>query len=303
MTNSPQPIDGTFTVDVEDYFHVSAFSSVIKPNDWDQYECRIENSTRRVLEIAAKQSTHGTFFILGWVAERYPHLVTEIRAAGHEIGCHSQWHQLVYDLGRERFRADLIKSRDTLQNVLGEPVRLYRAPSFSITLRSLCALDILVEEGFDTDSSIYPTRHDRYGIPGSPKDPHFIQTASGPIREFPGMTATIAGMTVPVGGGGYLRLFPWQLTERLLKQIRSAGRPLNVYLHPWEVDIDQPRISASLKSRFRHYQNLSTTAPKLTRMLSQFRLTTMTAALDQALGKGSATSSSERPAGQLAIGS
>ncbi len=283
MLNTSQSIDGTFTVDVEDYFHVSGFASVIKPDDWDHYDCRVENSTRRILEIAAKQSTLGTFFVLGWVAARYPQLVTEIRSAGHEIGCHSQWHQLVYDLGPERFRADLIQSRDTLQNILGEPVRLYRAPSFSITLRSLWALEILVEEGFESDSSIYPIWHDRYGIPGSPKSPHIIQTASGPIREFPGMTATVAGMTVPVGGGGYLRLLPWQLTARLLKQIRSAGRPLNVYLHPWEVDVDQPRIAASLKSRFRHYQNLSTTAPKLTRMLSQFRLTTMTAALNQSL--------------------
>ncbi len=302
MTNSPQPADGTFTVDVEDYFHVSAFASVIRPDDWDHYECRVENNTRRLLEIAARQSTTGTFFILGWVAERYPHLVTEIRSAGHEIGCHSHWHQLVYDLGPERFRADLIRSRDLLQSILGEPVRLYRAPSFSITLRSLWALEILVEEGFETDSSIYPARHDRYGIPGSPTSPHIVRTSSGPIREFPGMTATVAGITVPVGGGGYLRLFPWQLTAILLTQIRSAGRPLNVYLHPWEVDVDQPRIAASLKSQFRHYQNLSTTAPKLTRMLSQFRLTTMTAALDHALKKGSGTSSAEHPVGHLAVG-
>ena len=292
MTNSPHPFDGTFTVDVEDYFHVSAFASVIKPDDWDQYDCRVEHSTRRILEIAAKHSTLGTFFILGWVAERYPHLVTEIRSAGHEIGCHSQWHRLVYELGPERFRADLIQSRDVLQNILGTPVRLYRAPSFSITLRSLWALDILVEEGFETDSSIYPTRHDRYGIPGSPKSPHIIQTSSGAIREFPGMTARVAGMTVPVGGGGYLRLTPWRLTARLLRKIRSAGRPLNVYLHPWEVDVDQPRIAASLKSRFRHYQNLSTTASKLARMLSQFRFTTMTVVLDQSLAAA-------MPAGEL----
>ncbi|HQX52680.1 MAG TPA: DUF3473 domain-containing protein [Planctomycetaceae bacterium] len=283
MTNSPTTCDGTFTVDVEDYFQVSAFASVIKPSDWDHYECRVERSTRQILEIAAKQSTTGTFFILGWVAERFPELVAEIRSAGHEIGCHSHWHQLVYKIGRERFRDDLVKSRDTLQNILGEPVRLYRAPSFSITLRSLWALDILIEEGFDTDSSIYPIRHDRYGIPGSPKAPHIIATASGQIREFPGMTSTVAGMTIPVGGGGYLRLFPWQLTENLLRQIRSVGRPLNVYLHPWEVDIDQPRVAASWKSRFRHYQNLQTTAPKLEKLLSKFHLATMTAALDQCL--------------------
>ena len=281
MTTSPKPVDGTFTVDVEDYFQVSAFASVIKPEDWDHYECRVERSTRRILEIAARHSTTGTFFVLGWVADRFPELIAEIRSAGHEIGCHSHWHQLIYDLGPERFREDLVKSRDTLQTILGEPVRLYRAPSFSITRRSLWALEILVEEGFDTDSSIYPIRHDRYGIPGSPKSPHIINTTRGPIREFPGMTATVAGMTIPVGGGGYLRLFPWQLTERLLRQIRSAGRPLNVYLHPWEVDVDQPRIAGSWKSRFRHYQNLRTMVPKLETLLSRFRLTTMTESLNE----------------------
>lgn len=285
MTKATTPVDGTFTVDVEDYFHVSAFASVIKPADWDHYECRVEHSTRRILEIAARHSTIGTFFILGWVAERFPNLVTEIRSAGHEIGCHSHWHQLVYDLGPRRFRDDLVSSRDILQDILGEPIKLYRAPSFSITLRSLWALEILLEEGFDTDSSIYPTRHDRYGIPGSPKSPHVIATSRGSIREFPGMTATVAGTTIPVGGGGYLRLFPWALTDRLLCQVRSVGRPLNVYLHPWEVDIDQPRIPASLKSRFRHYQNLRTMEPKLHKMLSKFQLTTMTMVLDQSLGK------------------
>ncbi len=295
MTASVQKFDGTFTVDVEDYFQVSAFSRVIKPDDWDHYECRVENNTRRILEIAARESTHGTFFILGWVAERFPHLVTEIRAAGHEIGCHSQWHQLVYDLGPQRFRADLIQSRDALQNLLGEPVRLYRAPSFSITRRSLWALNILVEEGFVTDSSVYPTRHDRYGIPGSPRGPHVLQTVFGSIREFPGMTAKFAGQTIPVGGGGYLRLFPWILTKKLLQQIRCEGRPLNVYLHPWEVDPDQPRIAAPWISRFRHYQNLSTTVPKLTRLLSQFRLTTMSAVLDQNPGTNfSSTANSAR---------
>lgn len=295
MTAPVQTFDGTFTVDVEDYFQVSAFSRVISPDDWDHYECRVENNTRRIMEIAARESTHGTFFILGWVAERFPRLVTEIRAAGHEIGCHSQWHQLVYDLGPQRFRADLIQSRDTLQNLLGEPVRLYRAPSFSITRRSLWALNILVEEGFAADSSIYPTRHDRYGIPGSPRGPHVLQTVFGSIREFPGMTAKFAGQTIPVGGGGYLRLFPWDLTKKLLQQIRSEGRPLNVYLHPWEVDPDQPRIAAPWISRFRHYQNLSTTVPKLTRLLSEFRLTTMSAVLDQNPGTNSGSTAHSTP--------
>jgi len=272
--------DGTFTVDVEDYFQVSAFASVISPCDWDHYECRVEQSTRTILELAAAHQTRGTFFILGWVAERFPGLVREIQAAGHEIGCHSHWHQLVYELGPERFRSDLVKARDTLQSITGTAVKLFRAPSFSITQKSLWALDILIEEGFETDSSIYPIRHDRYGIPGSPKSPHVITRPAGQICEFPGMTCQIAGLTVPVGGGGYLRLFPWAVTSRLLRQIRQAGRPLNVYLHPWEIDVDQPRIAASLKSRFRHYQNMRTMAPKLSRLLTEFRLGTMTEILD-----------------------
>ena len=272
--------DGTFTVDVEDYFQVSAFASVIRPEDWDHYECRVERNTHQILELAARHSTRGTFFVLGWVAERYPEIVREIRAAGHEIGCHSHWHQLVYELGQRRFRNDLAKARDTLQSITGEPVRLFRAPSFSITEQSLWALETLIEEGFDTDSSIYPIRHDRYGIPGSPKMPHVIATRYGQIREFPGMTCKVAGLTVPVGGGGYLRLFPWSVTSRLLRQIRTENRPLNVYLHPWEVDVNQPRIAASLKSRFRHYQNLKTMAPKLSRLLTEFRLTTMSEVLD-----------------------
>ena len=279
MTPSIPQLDGTFTVDVEDYFHVSAFSSVIQPENWDHYVCRVEQSTRTILELAAKHSTRGTFFVLGWVAERYPQLVREIQAAGHEIGCHSYWHQLIYELGPKRFRSDLIKARDCLQWITGSPVKLHRAPSFSITEKSLWALDILIEEGFQIDSSIYPVHHDRYGIPGSPKLPHIIATRAGQIHEFPGMTCKVAGLTVPVGGGGYLRLFPWAVTSRLLRQIRKEHRPLNVYLHPWEVDVDQPRIAASLKSRFRHYQNLTTMAPKLSKMLTEFRLGTMTEVL------------------------
>ena len=281
MNTQAQQFDGAFTVDVEDYFHVSAFADVISPNDWDHYDCRVVGSTRRILEIAARHATRGTFFVLGWVAERFPELVREIQSAGHEIGCHSHQHQLVYELGPDRFRADLIRARDTLEYIIGEPVRSYRAPSFSITRRSLWALEILADEGFDTDSSIYPVRHDRYGIPGSAKAPYFIPTSAGTIREFPGMTATVAGMTVPVGGGGYLRLLPWTITSRLLRTIRAEQRPLNVYLHPWEVDVDQPRIAASLKSRFRHYQNLHTTERKLDQLLTTFRLTTMSETLDE----------------------
>lgn len=285
MSQSQQKSDGTFTVDVEDYFQVSAFSSIISTDDWDHYECRVEANTRRVLEIAAKQSTTGTFFILGWVAERYPDLVKEIQNAGHEIGCHSHWHQLVYDLGPERFQFDLRESKDVLQQITGTPVTLYRSPSFSITEKSLWALDILVEEGFTIDSSIYPIRHDRYGIPDSPTSPYQIQTAAGSITQVPGMVCKVGTTNIPVGGGGYLRLLPWAITQKLLKRVRAEDRPLNVYIHPWEFDPDQPRIKASWKSKFRHYQNLKTTATKISRMLQTFQLTTMTDVVQQYLPK------------------
>lgn len=281
MIQSAAQLDGAFTVDVEDYFHVSAFAQRIRPEDWGQYASRVEQNTRTILELAARHDTLGTFFILGWVAERCPGLVREIQAAGHEIGCHSQWHQLVYDLGPDRFRADLLQARDGLEQITGQPVRLYRAPSFSITQKSLWALEILREAGFTTDSSIYPVRHDRYGIPAAPTAPCRLSTPAGDITEFPGMVCELGPTRVPVGGGGYLRLLPWPITRRLLHTIRSHGRPLNVYIHPWELDPQQPRIAASLKSRFRHYQNLSTTAGKLQHLLAEFRLGTMSAVLQQ----------------------
>ena len=262
---------------------MSAFASIISTDDWDHYECRVEANTRRVLEIAAKEGTIGTFFILGWVAARYPDLVREIQNAGHEIGCHSHWHQLVYELGPNRFRFDLRESKDVLQQITGQPVTMYRSPSFSITEKSLWALDILVEEGFTIDSSIYPVRHDRYGIPDSPTAPYTIKTAAGPITQVPGMVCKIGRSNIPVGGGGYLRLLPWFVTESLLRRVRKADRPLNVYIHPWEFDPEQPRIQASWKSKFRHYQNLKTTAPKISRMLRTFNLTTMTEVVEQYL--------------------
>lgn len=282
MTDESTQFDGTFTVDVEDYFQVSAFASCIHPETWERYESRVVKNTQHVLELAARSNTTGTFFILGWVAKRHPELVKEIQSAGHEIGCHSYWHQLIYDLGPNRFRNDLVKARRIIEDITGEPVRLHRAPSFSVTSRSRWALEILVEEGFHTDSSIYPVRHDRYGIPDAPLEPHLISTRSGSIRELPGMVCEVGGIRVPVGGGGYLRLLPWWATHHLLRSVRAAGRPLNVYIHPWEFDPDQPRIAGSLKSRFRHYQNLKTTTPKIENLLAAFRLTTMSRVLDEA---------------------
>ncbi len=281
MINDKKSRPNVFTVDVEDYFHVSAFADRIQTSDWDSYECRVEANTHRILDLAARHDVHGTFFILGWVADRYPELVLDIRNAGHEIGCHSYWHQLIYELGPEKFRDDLVRARDLLQDITGDSITLYRAPSFSVTHKSMWALDILVEEGFTVDSSIYPVRHDRYGIPDAPVVPYEIQTEAGPIIEFPGTVCAVGGLNVPVGGGGYFRLFPWWLMRRLLQRV-NRERQFNFYIHPWEVDPDQPRMEGAWKSRFRHYQNLKTTSPKLEQLLDTFEFVTMSAALETA---------------------
>ncbi len=278
MIQSANVRPNVFSVDVEDYFHVSAFADRISPEDWGQYECRVEANTHRILDLCARHNVRGTFFVLGWVADRYPELVIDIRDAGHEIGCHSYWHQLIYELGPERFREDLVRGRDLLQEITGEAVTLYRAPSFSVTKKSIWALEIMVEEGFTVDSSVYPVRHDRYGIPDAQVIPHKIQTDSGSIVEFPGTICDVGGMNVPVGGGGYFRLFPWWLMQRFLSKV-NRERQFNFYIHPWEVDPDQPRMQGSWKSRFRHYQNLNSTTRKLDQLMSSFDFTTMSEAL------------------------
>ena len=267
------------TIDVEDYFHVSGFEPYVDRADWDAYQSRVGSSTDRLLDILSAADVRATFFVLGWVAERQPSLVRAIRAAGHEVGCHSYAHRLIYEMTPEAFRADLRLSIDVLQDILGERVTAYRAPSFSITRESTWALDILVEEGITLDSSIYPTHHDRYGIPGTPLEPHRIDREAGSLWEFPPPVWNVCGYPVPVGGGGYFRLYPYALTRLGLGKINAAGRPFAAYLHPWEIDPDQPRIAASMGRRFRHYVNLARTEGRLGRMIADFPLGTITEAL------------------------
>jgi polysaccharide deacetylase family protein (PEP-CTERM system associated) len=214
-----------------------------------------------------------TFFVLGWVARRFPDLVRDISRGGHEIGSHSYWHRLIYHLTPEEFRQDLQLSRDVLQDILGKPVTTYRAPSFSIINQSLWALDILVEEGFHTDSSIFPIRHDRYGIPDVEPRMHRIKTTSGELCEFPPSVVRVAGQNIPVSGGGYFRLSPLKWTLHWLRYINERlQRPFLFYLHPWELDPGQPRLKCdSWLTRFRHYVNLSNTEAKLDSLLRQFR--------------------------------
>jgi polysaccharide deacetylase family protein (PEP-CTERM system associated) len=267
------------TIDVEDYYHVTGFEARVDRARWDEFPSRVGPNTQRLLDLLAAAGVRATFFVLGWVAERQPALVRAIRRAGHEVGCHGYWHRLVYDQTPDEFRADLCRARDVLQDVLGEKVSAYRAPSFSITARSVWALDVLLEEGFAFDSSIYPTHHDRYGMPGAPLGPHQLRRSAGDLWEFPPPVWPVLGYPLPVGGGGYLRLYPYALTRHGLRGINAAGRPFAVYLHPWEIDPDQPRLAAGTPRAFRHYVGLRRTEGRLVRLLSDFSFGALSEAL------------------------
>jgi polysaccharide deacetylase family protein (PEP-CTERM system associated) len=260
-----------FTVDLEDYFHVSAFEECVSRDDWDRFPRRVVRNTEKLLDILAENRVKATFFVLGWIAERFPQLVREISHAGHEVGSHGCWHRLVYSQTPAGFRADVRRSIEILEDILGLPVTAYRAPSFSVTAESQWATEILVEEGILVDSSVMPVHHDLYGMPGARTGLHRLETAAGALWEFPPSVDRFLGLPLPVGGGGYFRLYPYWFTQWRLRRLEARGEALMFYIHPWEIDPDQPRLRASLKSRFRHYQNLRSTARKLDRLLKTFR--------------------------------
>lgn len=262
------PSSNVLSVDVEDYFHVEAFTDVVTRSKWDTYSCRVEANTKRLLDLFDECKVKGTFFILGWVAEHFPALVREIVARGHEPACHSYWHRLVYTISAEEFREETLCAKDTIEQIVGKQVYGYRAPSYSITATSLWALEILVEMGFAYDSSIFPLRHDIYGIPHAPRSPFTVKTASGPLVEYPVTTFRVWGNhNFPVGGGGYLRILPFWYTRLGFERARKEGLPLIAYVHPWEVDPAQPRIPGRFLSRVRHYTNLGKTFTRLRRLL------------------------------------
>jgi len=255
------------TVDVEDYFQVSGFETVVKRDQWDSFPSRVESSTRLLLELFAEADVQGTFFVLGWIAERYPHLVQQIRDAGHEIASHGYWHRLVYSQTPDEFRSDLQESRRAIKAACGVQVTAYRAPSFSITEKSMWALDILAEEGFHIDSSIFPMRHDRYGVPDANPRIHERNTKLHTILEIPPSVWRSRFGAVPVGGG-YFRLLPLSLTIKAMKEIRQSGSPAMLYLHPWEVDPEQPVVrNVRFKSRIRHRVGLKKCSKKLVHLL------------------------------------
>jgi polysaccharide deacetylase family protein (PEP-CTERM system associated) len=314
------------SVDLEDYFMVSAFEDVVKREDWKRYESRIESNTYRLLEIldnvqtsfidetsSTQNSPKATFFCLGWVAEQFPHLIREIHAQGHEIASHGYNHRMITSMSLEEFRKDVRKSKAILEDLIGERILGYRAPSYSITRQTLWALEILAEEGYLYDSSIFPIHHDRYGMPNAPRYPFFIEFDGSEIPfqlkepkflheidiakiiakkgsasdnanltprilshishdfliEFPISTLRLFGLNIPIVGGGYFRLFPLWFTLWAVKRVpRNGNGPLIFYMHPWEIDPVQPKVSGvSLISRFRHYVNIKKTEDRLEKIL------------------------------------
>jgi polysaccharide deacetylase family protein (PEP-CTERM system associated) len=265
------------SVDLEEYFHPSEVQPFADSNDWGVLPSRIEMQTMQILDLFAGHGVSATFFILGCIAEKHPRLVRRIAEAGHEIGSHSHLHRLVYDLAPEEFRIDTLRSVKAISDATGLSVRAYRAPSYSITRRSMWALEILADSGFTHDSSIVPISHDRYGIPGFGRHAQMISTPAGRICEVPVATVRFRrGRTAPVGGGAYLRLLPYRYTAAGLRKINTQEQqPACVYFHPWEIDTGQPQLAKGFIARMRTYTGIGSMMHKLDRLLTDFRFSTM----------------------------
>jgi polysaccharide deacetylase family protein (PEP-CTERM system associated) len=259
-----------FTVDVEEYFQVTAFESHVSKATWRLYESRVERSVARLLELLSCHSSQATFFVLGWVAERYPHLVKEVAQAGHEIASHGWDHARVSVQTGESFRAAVRRSKGVLEDLLGSRVRGFRAPSFSIVRGAEWALDVLIEEGYDYDSSLFPVRRSGYGYADGRRDPHWILRPKGRLAEIPPATLRRFGVNFPAGGGAYFRLLPYRVVQAALRDSDARGAPATFYIHPWELDPEQPRFAAPLLTTWKHYSGLRRTSARLERLLAEF---------------------------------
>lgn len=256
------------TVDVEDWFQVQAYAGIFPRESWDIPERRVEANTDRLLALFAAHGVRATFFTLGWVAERHPALIRRIVAAGHELASHGYWHRLAHEQSPEEFGRDVADARHLLEDIGGVPVRGYRAPTFSINTRNPWAFDVLAEQGYAYSSSVYPVRHDLYGVPDAPRAPY--RTAGGALLEIPMTTARIGGRNFPVAGGGWFRLLPYTLYRAGLRRANREGAGL-FYTHPWEIDPGQPRVAAARPlARFRHRVNLARTEGRIARLLTDF---------------------------------
>ena len=259
------------SVDVEEWFHILNLPSTPPPSRWSELDPTVDANTQRLLEILETSGTRATFFVLGWVAKQHPELVSRIHAAGHEIACHGDMHELCFEQGETRFEEDLRRAKRTLEEIVEEPVLGYRAPGFSIVESTPWAFDVIERLGFRYDSSIFPARRIHGGAPGAAREPHRIELGDGrKLAEFPMTVAEFGGLRVAFAGGGYLRLFPYRLVRRGIRRFNAAGRPACVYVHPREIDPDHPRIDMPLGRRFRSYVNLRSTEPKLRRLCNDF---------------------------------
>lgn len=268
------------TFDVEDYFMVSAFDGAVPKSAWDGYESRVAANTGRILDLLRERGVKATFFFLGWVGERHPALVRRVREEGHEVACHGYWHRLVYDQTPAEFREDVRRAKRVLEDASGAPVTGYRAPSFSIVKETLWALPILREEGFLYDASFFPAPHARGGMQEAPRWPHRVDG----LAEFPMSVLTLGSRAFGFSGGGYFRLFPYGLIRWGVRRCHREGLPAMVYLHPWELDPDQPRMKGRPADVFKHYVNLRQTEKKLRALLGDFRFSTARDVLKQQAG-------------------
>jgi polysaccharide deacetylase family protein (PEP-CTERM system associated) len=265
------------SVDVEDYFMVEAFSRSVPRSSWPQWSSRVVANTLRVLDLFDRYQVKATFFFVGWIADKFPHLVRDVHARGHELACHGYWHRTVYSLTPQEFRSDTRDAVRAIEDAAGIRVCGYRAPSWSITRDCLWALDILAEEGFLYDSSIYPIIHDLYGVPGAERFPHDLKCKNGmPLKEYPPTTVRFFGQNFPAAGGGYLRVLPLAYTQWVFRRFeQSYHERVVVYFHPWEIDPGQPRIQDRLKSRLRHYSALNKTMGKLEFLMLRYKFGTL----------------------------
>jgi len=272
MKPSPGGIVNAMTVDVEDYFHVSAFDAVVSRAGWDDFDSRVTRNTDRMLELFDQANVRATFFVLGWVADKFPALVRRIGSAGHEVASHGYHHQLLYMLTPKQFREDVRAAKRAIEDASGRPVLGYRAPSYSVIESSMWAIDVLIEEGHVYDSSIFPIHHHRYGIPAAPRHAHVMQRPHGTLVEMPASTVRIAGVNLPIAGGGYFRLLPYGWARWGIRRVNLVeGKPVVFYLHPWELDPEQPRMNVGATTRIRHYAGLRQTTQRLRRLLDDFR--------------------------------
>ncbi|MBX9631935.1 MAG: DUF3473 domain-containing protein [Burkholderiales bacterium] len=264
------PIVNALTIDVEDYFQVSALAPYIERSRWDAMPCRVERNVDVILGLLSDHGAKATFFTLGWIAERYPAVVRRIVDGGHELASHGYSHHRATEQSHADFREDIVRAKQVLEQIAGREVRGYRAPSFSIGHTNLWAFDCLLEAGYRYSSSVYPVRHDHYGMPDAPRFPFEVRPG---LVEIPVTTSRMMNTNVPTGGGGYFRLFPYSVSKWLIQRVnRLDQKPAMFYFHPWEIDPEQPRIrEADAKARFRHYVNLHRNEGKLKRLLSDFR--------------------------------